>query len=191
MRRELRNARVPNLLKVSDLKKFHHFYGHTHPDKLLKFLKNAWKYSEGLKSALAEIETLCESRVQTKPRKPRPRCSIPRTDGLDQMLSSIDLKEWKRKGGKPYICYLNDMFSRLTSGANKHPDTIGDSIGFLNLEYSKLYILILGVRYQILWWKTLQANSGLNSRLLHPIHLTKMELTRGTMQLLTWWLFGC
>ena len=117
-------------VKVSDLKKFHHFYGHTHPEKLLKFLKNAGKDTEGLRAALEKIENSCESCKRSKRKKPRPQCAIPRVDGPDQILT-VDLKEWEGKGNKRYICYLVDMFSRLTTGSfipNKLPDTIANCI---------------------------------------------------------------
>ena len=117
-------------VKVSDLKKFHHYYGHTHPDKLLKFLKNAGKDTEGLRAALVKIESTCESCKRSKRKKPRPQSAIPRVDAPDQILT-VDLKEWKGKGNKRYICYLIDMFSRLTTGAfisNKLPDTIVNCI---------------------------------------------------------------
>ena len=117
-------------VKVSELKKFHHYYGHTHPEKLLKFLKNAGKNTEGLRYALEKIESSCESCQRTKRKKPRPQCAIPRVDGPDQILT-VDLKEWKGKGNKRYICYLIDMFSRLTTGSfiqNKLPDTIVNCI---------------------------------------------------------------
>ena len=93
---------------------------------MLKFLRNAGKDTEGLRSALIKIEQSCESCIRSKRRKPRPQCNIPRVDGPDQIVT-IDLKEWKGKGKKPYICYIIDMFSRLTSGSfvlNKQPDTI-------------------------------------------------------------------
>ena len=121
---------VTESVKVSDLKKYHHYYGHTHPDKLLKFLKKAGKDTEGLRAALVKIENSCESCNRSKRRKPRPQCAIPRVDGPDQILT-VDLKEWKGKGNKRYICYLIDMFSRLTSGSfieNKNPDTIVNCI---------------------------------------------------------------
>ena len=114
-------------IEVSDLKKLHHYYGHTHPNRLLKFLKNAGKCTDGLRSALVDIENSCESCVRSKRKKPRPKCAIPRADGPDQVLS-IDLKEWSSDGKrKRYICYLIDMFSRLTSGAfirDKQPESI-------------------------------------------------------------------
>ena len=117
-------------VQVSDLKKYHHYYGHTHPDKLLKFLKNAGKETEGLKGELVKIENTCESCNRSKRKKPRPQCTIPRADGPDQILT-VDLKDWNGNGGKRYICYLIDMFSRLTSGSfisNKLPDTIVNCI---------------------------------------------------------------
>ena len=47
-------------IEVSDLKKLNH-YRQTHPDKLLKFLKNAGKCTDGLRSALV---------VRSKQKKP-------------------------------------------------------------------------------------------------------------------------
>ena len=117
-------------VNVTDLRKFHHYYGHTHPERLLKFLKNAGKDTVGLRATQEDIEKMCEACIRSKKRKPRPKCAIPCADGPDQILS-IDLKEWKERGGKPYICYLIDMFSRLTSGSfirNKQPESIVNCI---------------------------------------------------------------
>ena len=117
-------------VKVSDLKKLHHYYGHTPLDRLLKFLKAAGKDTDGLRSALIQIENSCESCIRSKRKKPRPKSAIPRVDGPDQILS-VDLKEWRGKSNKRYICYMIDMFSRLTSAAfiqNKLPDTVVNCI---------------------------------------------------------------
>ena len=113
-------------LSIKDLRKLHHYYGHTPCDKLLKFLKKTGKETESLKEELLKVEKSCESCVRTKRRKPRPRCAIPRADAPNQILT-IDLKEWTTTGSKSYICYMIDMFSRLTIGGfikNKHPDTV-------------------------------------------------------------------
>ena len=135
-------------LKVSDLRKLHHYYGHTHPNKLLKFLKNAGRETDDFREALIKIENTCESCNRSKRRIPRPKCSIPRVEGPNEILS-IDLKEWTMKGKKQYICYLIDMFSRLTSGSfirNKNPDTIVDCI---LLNWVKHYGLMKSIHSDI------------------------------------------
>ena len=113
-------------LRIKDLKKLHHYYGHTSCDKLLNFLQKTGKDTTAFKKELLEIEKSCESCIRTKRRKPRPRSAIPRADAPNQILT-IDLKEWETKGKKTYIIYMIDMFSRLTAGAfvnNKHPETV-------------------------------------------------------------------
>ena len=118
-------------VKVSDLKRLHHYYGHTSVEKLLKFLRKAGKDNDNLKSQLGEIEKSCESCTRSKRRKPRPSSAIPRVEGPNEIVS-IDLKEWSTSTGKKkYICYLIDMHSRLTSGSfisDKKPDTIVNCI---------------------------------------------------------------
>ena len=54
---------------LRDLKKLHHYYGHTSPKKLLKFLKNAGKDTKDMKSQLEKIENSCESCIRSKRRK--------------------------------------------------------------------------------------------------------------------------
>ena len=90
------------LLATSDvdirmLKKLHHYYGHTHPDRLLRFLENAGKDISNLKGPLTEIEKSCEACLRTKRSKPRPKSSIPRVTDPN-VIVSIDLKEWTQQG---------------------------------------------------------------------------------------------
>ena len=137
-----------NDIQVSDLKKLHHYYGHTHPDKLLKFLKKAGKDTSNLRAELIKIENTCESCIRTKRRKPRPQCAIPRVDGPNEILS-VDLKEWTGKGRKRYICYLIDMFSRLTTGSfiqNKQPESL---VNCILLNWVKPYGLMKGIHSDI------------------------------------------
>ena len=132
-----RNEKVHNALlskddvNETDLKKLHHYYGHTSAEKLLTFLKNAGKDTTDLRNQLTEIESSCQSCKRSKRRKPRPKTAIPRVDGPNQIVT-IDLKEWSRKGGrKQYICYIIDMHSRLTTGgfiSDKEPDSIVNCI---------------------------------------------------------------
>ena len=72
------------------LKKLHHYYGHTPPDRLLKLLKNAGKDVKNLKKPLLDIEKTCEACIKTKKRAPRPKSSIPRVDTAN--ASHIGLK---------------------------------------------------------------------------------------------------
>ena len=112
------------------LKKLHHYYGHTPPDRLLKFLKKAGKDVTDLRKPLLEIEKTCEACIRTKKRSPKPKSAIPRVDTANAIVT-LDLKEWSFKGSKYYICYMIDMFSRLTMGnfiKNKNPESIVECI---------------------------------------------------------------
>ena len=81
------------------LKKLHHYYGHTPPQRLLKLLENAGKETNNLKQPLLKIEKTCEACIRTKKRKSKPKSSIPRVDTAN-VIVSLDLKEWKYKGKK-------------------------------------------------------------------------------------------
>ena len=108
------------------LKKLHHYYGHTSPDRLLKFLEKAGKDVTSLKAPLMKIEQSCEACTRTKRRKPLRKSAIPRVEDPN-VIVSIDLKEWTFKGQKRYICYLIDLHSRLTMGnfiKDKTPDSV-------------------------------------------------------------------
>ena len=93
------------------LKRLHHLYGHTSSTKLLNFLKNAGVEVDGFHQTLESIEKSCKSCQKSKKRVPRPKFSIPRADSPNKIVS-IDLKHFSDR----YICYLVDMFSRLTVG---------------------------------------------------------------------------
>jgi hypothetical protein len=98
-------------VNIKMLKELHHYYGHTSPDRLLKFLENAGKDTKDLKEPLYNIEKSCEACIRTKRRKPKPRSAISRVEDPN-VIVSIDLKEWKDKSKKKrYICYLIDMQS--------------------------------------------------------------------------------
>ena len=111
---------------VKMLKKLHHYYGHTQPERLLKFLENAGKDISTLRKPLMKIEKSCEACQRTKRSVPKPKSAIPRVTDPNAIVS-IDLKEWTHQGKKRYICYLIDLHSRLTLGSfinNKEPDSI-------------------------------------------------------------------
>ena len=113
-------------LSEKDLRKLHHYYGHTPAERLLSFLKKAGKDTDELKDVLNRIETSCEACIRTKNSKPRPKSSIPRVEGPNDIVT-IDLKQWKEQGKNQYICYMIDMHSRLTLGQfipDKKPDSI-------------------------------------------------------------------
>ena len=119
-----------NNIDVKELKKLHHYYGHVNAQKLLKFLKNAGKETSHLRKYLEDISNSCDACIRTKRRKPRPQNAIPRTDSPNQIVS-LDLKHWKPPGKYSYICYMIDMYSRLTLGsfiANKKPESVINSI---------------------------------------------------------------
>lgn len=112
------------------LKKLHHYYGHTPPDRLLKLLKNAGKEIKELRKPLLDIENSCEACARTKKRPPKPKSSIPRVDSAN-VIVTLDLKEWCFKRNKKYICYMIDLFSRLTMGNfinDKNPSSIVECI---------------------------------------------------------------
>ena len=112
------------------LKKLHHYYGHTPPDRLLKLMKNAGKDVKNLKKPLLKIEKTCEACIRTKKRAPKPKSSIPRVDTANTIVT-LDLKEWTFKGTKYYICYMIDMYSRLTMGnfiKDKSPESVIECI---------------------------------------------------------------
>ena len=71
------------------LKKLHHYYGHTPPDRLLKLLKNAGKEIKDLRKPLLDIENSCEACARTKKRPPKPKSSIPRVDSANVKLRWI------------------------------------------------------------------------------------------------------
>ena len=50
-------------LKVEDLKKLHHYYGHTPCDRLLNFLKKTGKYTKAFKNCLRIVESRERSHV--------------------------------------------------------------------------------------------------------------------------------
>ena len=112
------------------LKKLHHYYGHTPPDRLLKLLKNTGRDVTNFKKPLLKIEKTCEACIRTKKRSPRPKSAISRVDTANTIVS-LDLKEWSFKGRKYHICYMIDMFSRLTMGnfiKDKKPESIVECI---------------------------------------------------------------
>ena len=114
-------------VNINKIKKLHHIYGHTSAGKITKFLKNAGHDIEGVKDALTELEKSCDACNKTKKRVPRPKSSIPRAEYPNQIVT-VDLKVYGEQDGKKrYICYLIDMFSRLTVGqftSDKNPESI-------------------------------------------------------------------
>ena len=115
---------------INMLKKLHHYYGHTPPDRLLKLLENAGKDTKHLRKPLRKIEKSCEACIRTKNRCPRPKSAIPRVSD-PHMIVSLDLKEWTYQGKRLYICYMIDLFSRMTLGGfvkDKTPDSIVECI---------------------------------------------------------------
>ena len=62
---------------VKMLKKLHHYYGHTTPDRLLKFLEKSGKDITDLKAPLLKIEQSCEACIRTKNRKPLRKSATP------------------------------------------------------------------------------------------------------------------
>ena len=112
------------------LRRLHHYYGHTPPDRLLKLLHNAGRDTKDLKKPLMEIEKTCEACVRTKKRSPKPKSSVPRVDSANVVVT-LDLKEWCFKKSKKYICYMIDMYSRLTMGnflKDKNPSSVVECI---------------------------------------------------------------
>lgn len=118
-------------LSVGDLRRLHHLYGHTSAEKLTKFLAKTGKISVEMKKTLENVAKNCEACVKTKRRSPRPKSSIPRVDGVNQIIT-VDLKEYDTKDSKHrYICYLIDMHSRLTIGQfipDKKPSRIVETL---------------------------------------------------------------
>ena len=106
-------------------------YGHTSVEKLTKFLKKSGNFKKEHVAMLEKISKNCNSCIRTQRRKPRPKVSVPRADGPNEIVT-VDLKEYNRNDPrKRYICYFIDIFSRFTVGAfipDKRPEQIVESL---------------------------------------------------------------
>ena len=80
-------------LDAKTLKKLHHIYGDTSADRLVTFLKKEGKFEKHHVSLLEGIENNCDACIRTKRRRPKPKCSIPRVDKPNEIVT-IDLKEY-------------------------------------------------------------------------------------------------
>ena len=102
-------------LTTKELKKLHHIFGHTSTDKLGRLIERAGRSSKDTKEKLEEIRRTCESCLRNKRKNPLPKCALPRVDHFNQIVS-MDLKEFDRDDkDRRYICYLVDMYSRMTA----------------------------------------------------------------------------
>ena len=96
-----------------------------------KLIKAAGKETEQTKKSLGKIKSTCEACIKMAKTKPKPKVALPRADKFGDVVT-VDLKEYDRQDkARRYICYLIDMFSRLTVAKFipcKEPDQIVGTI---------------------------------------------------------------
>ena len=118
-------------LDYKQLQKLHHVFGHTKIDKLITLIKRAGKDSEVVNRNLEKIKNTCEACIKNSKSKPRPKVALPRADKFGDVVT-VDLKEYDRNDPqRRHICYLIDMFSRLTVAKflpSKEPKGIVEAI---------------------------------------------------------------
>ena len=118
-------------LDYKQLQKLHHVFGHTKIDKLITLIKRAGKDSEVVQKNLEKIKSTCESCIKNSKSKPRPKVALPRASKFGDVVT-VDLKEYDRNDPqRRHICYLIDMFSRLTVAKflpSKEPKWIVETI---------------------------------------------------------------
>ena len=118
-------------LSFKQLQKLHHVFGHTKVDRLEKLIKAAGKGTEQTKKSLEKIKSTCEACIKMAKTKPKPKVALPRANKFGDVVT-VDLKEYDRQDkARRYICYLVDMFSRLTVAKfipSKEPDQIVGAI---------------------------------------------------------------
>ena len=114
-------------LKINELKKLHHLFGHTSVDRLMKLLKESGLTRNGLVDDLKKVKETCEACQRCEKSKPKPKSAINRAEKINQTVT-IDVKTYDLESkDQKYILYLGDMFSRLTAAkfiSSKEPSKI-------------------------------------------------------------------
>ena len=116
-------------MTLKEIQKLHHYWGHSHVDKLRVLISNSGRMTDAVKEMLIEVGKDCDSCRVNSNRKPTPVVSIPKALKVNQIVA-IDLKEYS-SDDMNYILYAVDVFSRFTVGVfivDKKPETIGEKI---------------------------------------------------------------
>ena len=116
-------------MTLKEIQKLHHYWGHSHVDKLRVLISNSGRMTDAVKEMLIEVGKDCDSCRVNSNRKPTPVVSIPKALKVNQIVA-IDLKEYS-SDDMNYILYAIDVFSRFTVGVfivDKKPETIGEKI---------------------------------------------------------------
>ena len=119
------------ILTEKELKKLHHYFGHTSTERLLKLIEKTGRADSATKDHLEKIKQDCTSCLRFSNSAPKPKVSLPRCANFNAVVT-LDLKDrGKDKGSQRYILYMIDSFSRFTLGSiipNKHPSYVVEAI---------------------------------------------------------------
>ena len=117
-------------LNKKEVDKLHHFWGHIHPTKLEKIVKNSGAFDETTIKHIRDLENCEACRLESR-RPPKPKSSAPKSTCFNHLLC-IDLKENIRyKNSPPYIVYFIDSFTRFKAArfiANKKGETVVEAL---------------------------------------------------------------
>lgn len=102
---------IPEGEKKRSLLKLHRQFAHPSNQKLSELLKNAKCWKPDFGRMLEEIRNNCEFCIKFKRTPSRPVVCMPMASRFNQIVT-LDLKKW----GNEWICYIIDLFSRLTIG---------------------------------------------------------------------------
>ena len=131
-----RNDRRP--LNKEEIIKLHHFWGHLHPDKLEKIVRNSGRFNQ---DTIKHIKALsqCEVCAVESRRRPKPKSAAPRSTNFNHLIC-IDLKENIRyKNSPPYILYIIDSFTNFKAArfiSSKKGEVVVEA---LMLEWIKFF----------------------------------------------------
>ena len=126
------NAKKAGLkpLNKKEVDKLHHFWGHIHPTKLEKIVKDANAFDESTIQHIRDLENCEACRLESR-QSPKPKSTAPKSTSFNHLLC-IDLKENIRyKNAPPYIVYFIDSFTRFKAArfiANKKGETVVEAL---------------------------------------------------------------
>ena len=113
-------------LTEAEVIKLHHFWGHSHPEKVKKLITLAGWWNEDCQKWIDNLYE-CEPCLLSKRRIPHPKIGLPRSFGFNQTIC-LDLKEnTKHKQSHPYILYIICTYSRYVAASfipNKEARTV-------------------------------------------------------------------
>ena len=114
------NVSDENVNKVAN--KLHRQFGHPHPNKLIKLVKDSGRGNKMLYDAIMKVSNNCVICAKFKKPPLRPIVSMPLANKLNDTIS-MDLKSW----GSKYFLVMIDVATRYCIAVvinNKNPSTI-------------------------------------------------------------------